>query len=64
MMLCPDWDCSPILFDVLYESAILLGLDPQQAAESGKLMWHTTLITDIKEDLEARKVHELTQVLT
>ena len=52
------------LDDVLRECAGLLGLDEDQVLESATLMHGTSVITDLKEDLEAGKMYELTLVMS
>ena len=52
------------LDDVLRESADLLGLDKDQVLETATLLHGTSLITDLEEDLEEGKLHELTLVMS
>ena len=52
------------LEDVLAQFADSLGLDGDQVLESGTLMHGTSVITDLEEDLEAGKLHELTLVMS
>ena len=52
------------LEDVLRECARLLDLDEDQALHSGSLIHGTSVITDLKEDLEAGKMYELTLAIS
>ena len=52
------------LEDVLRCFANLLGLDEDQVLGSGTLMHGTSVITNLKEDLEEGKLHELTLVMS
>ena len=52
------------LEDVLVECAGLLDLDEDQVLGSASLMHGTSVITDLKEDLEAGKMYELTLVMS
>ena len=53
------------LEDVLRESADLLDLDEdQELGGSAFLMHGTSMITDLKDDLEAGKMYELTLVMS
>ena len=52
------------LGDVLRESADLLGLDRAQVLGNATLVHGTSVITDLKEDLEAGKLHEVTLVMS
>ena len=49
---------------VLCQFADLLGLDEDQVLGSATLMHGTSVITDLEEDLEAGKLHELTLVMS
>ena len=71
MMLLSGRSCSQI-FDiyhrtgegVLRECARLLDLDEDQVLGSAGLMHGTSVITDLKEDLEAGKMYELTLAIS
>ena len=52
------------LEDVLCECADLLDLDEDQVLGSASLMHGTSVITDLKGDLEAGKMYELTLVIS
>ena len=52
------------LGDVLRESADLLGLDRAQVLGNATLVHGTSVITNLKEDLEAGKLHEVTLVMS
>ena len=56
--------CADTLEDVLCQFADLLGLDEDQVLGSGTLMHGTSVITDLKKDLERGKLHELTLVMS
>ena len=71
MMLLSGRCCSQIfnlnhetLEDVLSQCADLLDLDKDQVIGSASLMHGTVVITDLKEDLEAGKMYELTLVMS
>ena len=49
--------------DVLRQCAGLLDMDEDQVLESASLMHGTSVITNLKEDLEAGKIYELTLVM-
>ena len=52
------------LEDVLSECADLLDLDKDQVLGSASLMHGTSVITDLRKDLEAGKIYELTLVMS
>ena len=52
------------LEEVLRECADLLGLDEDQVLKDATLLHGTSVITDLEEDLEAGKLHELTLVMS
>ena len=56
-------DCKT-LEDVLRECARLLDLHENQVLGSASLMHGTSVITDLKVDLEAGKMYELTLVMS
>ena len=58
-----DLDCET-LGDVLCQCADLLDLDKDQVIGSASLMHGTAVITDLKEDLKAGKMYELTLVMS
>ena len=51
------------LEDVLRECVGLLDLDKDQVLERARIMHGTSVLTDLKEDLEAGKIYELTLVM-
>ena len=52
------------LEDVQRQCADLLGLDEDQVLGSASLMHGTSVITDLRKDLEAGKLYELTLVMS
>ena len=52
------------LNDVLLVFADLLGLDEDQVLGGATLIHGTSVITDLEEDLEEGKLHELTLVMS
>ena len=61
---CQIFDlCSEDVTDVLRECARLLGLDEGKVLESATLLQGTREIKDLKEDLEAGKIHDVTLVM-
>ena len=52
------------LEDVLRECAALLGLDEDNVLGTATLMHETSVITDLKNDLEAGEMYELTLVMS
>ena len=58
-----DLDREPLEV-VLRESAYLLDLDEDQVLRDATLLHGTSVITDLEEDLEAGKLHELTLVMS
>ena len=52
------------LEDVLRQCADLLDLDKDQVLGSASLMHGTSVITDLRKDLEAGKMYELTLVMS
>ena len=60
---CQMFDRFEDVRSVLRVCARLLGLDEDKVLESATLLQGTRAIKDLKEDLEAGKIHELTLVM-
>ena len=52
------------LEDMLRECATLLNVDENQVLGTATLMHGTAVVSDLREDLEAGKMHELTLVMS